>query len=158
MSRRANGEGSIYQRADGRWAGAIYVYNREGGRQRRQVYGRTRQEVVGKVADLQAANRQHIPAAPVKVTVQQFGSAWAERLSRSALKPASVSNYRWVLERYGFPGVGAARLVALSPQHVRDMLSGIAARGVSARTVQLSRAVRRSMWPTQSVSSLCIGT
>lgn len=145
MSRRANGEGSIYQRSDGRWAGAIYVYNRDGGRQRRQVYGRTRQEVVGKIADLQTANRQHIPAAPVKVTVQQFGESWVKRLRDSSLKPATVSNYGWILERYVFPEIGAVRLVALSPQHVRDMLSAVAARGVSARTVQLSRAVLRSM-------------
>lgn len=145
MSRRANGEGSIYQRTDGRWAGAIYVYNRDGGRQRRQVYGRTRAEVVGKLSDLQAANRQHVPAAPVKVTVQQFSEGWLRRLDASPLKPATVSSYRWIMQRYILPEVGGVRLVALSPQHVRSMLTAVAARGVSSRTVQLSRAVLRTM-------------
>ena len=84
MSRRANGEGSIYQRKDGRWTGAVYVLNRDGGRQRRQVYGKTRAEVAGKVADLLSLNRKHIPAAPVEVTVQQYAQSWLERLGASA--------------------------------------------------------------------------
>lgn len=42
MSRRANGEGTIYQRTDGRWEGAAYVLTATGGRSRKRVYGRTR--------------------------------------------------------------------------------------------------------------------
>ncbi|QBF44964.1 tyrosine-type recombinase/integrase [Janibacter limosus] len=145
MSRRANGEGSIYQRKDGRWTGAVYVLNRDGGRQRRQVYGRTRGEVAGKVADLLSLNRKHIPAAPVEVTVQQYAQSWLERLGSSGLKPATVSNYRWVLDRHVLPNIGRQRLVALSPQHVRTLLLAVSESGVSARTVQLSRAVLRSM-------------
>lgn len=145
MSRRANGEGSIYQRKDGRWTGAVYVLNRDGGRQRRQVYGRTRAEVAGKVADLLSLNRKHIPAAPVEVTVQQYAQSWLERLGSSGLKPATVSNYRWVLDRHVLPNIGRQRLVALSPQHVRTLLLTVSESGVSARTVQLSRAVLRSM-------------
>ena len=103
MSRRANGEGSIYQRKDGRWTGAVYVLNRDGGRQRRQVYGRTRAEVAGKVADLLSLNRKHIPAAPVEVTLQQYAQSWLKRLGSSGLKPATVSNYRWVLDRHVLP-------------------------------------------------------
>lgn len=145
MSRRANGEGSIYQRSDGRWAGAIYVHNRDGGRQRRQVYGRTKAEVIDKLGDLRALTRQHIPAAPVSYTVRQYASIWGGALGDSSLKPATVSNYRWILNRYVLPEVGDVKLVALSPQHVRNMLTAIANREVSARTVQLARAVLRTM-------------
>lgn len=145
MSRRANGEGSIYQRKDGRWTGAVYVLNRDGGRQRRQVYGRTRAEAADKVADLISLNRKHVPAAPVEVTVQQYAESWLERLGSSGLKPATVSNYRWVLDRHVLPNIGRRRLVALSPQHVRTLLLTVSESGVSARTVQLSRAVLRSM-------------
>ncbi|MGB3187315.1 MAG: site-specific integrase [Ornithinimicrobium sp.] len=143
--RRGNGEGSIYQRSDGRWSGAVYVYNRDGGRQRRQVYGRTRSEAAGKVADLLTSNREHRPAAVVRITVEQFGRSWVGRLGMSGLKPATVSNYGWILERYVYPEIGGVRVQALVPQHVRDLLRATADRGVSARTVQLTRAVLRSM-------------
>ncbi|GAA6525039.1 site-specific integrase [Intrasporangium sp. DVR] len=145
MSRRANGEGSIYQRQDGRWTGAVYVYNRDGGRQRRQVYGKTRAEASAKVTELLGLNQKHIPAAPIAVTVQDFGTGWVSRLGTSGLKPATVSNYAWVLNRYVYPRLGRVRLVTLSPQHVRDLLTSVADMGVSARTVQLTRAVLRSM-------------
>ncbi len=143
--RRGNGEGTIYQRIDGRWTGAAYVFNRDGGRQRRQVYGRTRAEAAGKVTDLLKSNREHRPAAVIRVTVEQFGKDWVSRLAMSGLKPATVSNYGWILQRYVYAEIGSVRVVSLTPQHVRDLLAATAAKGVSPRTVQLTRAVLRSM-------------
>lgn len=132
MSRRANGEGSIYQRKDGRWTGAVYVLNRDGGRQRRQVYGKTRAEAAGKVADLLSLNQKHIPAAPIALTVKDFGGSWVARLAASGLKPATVSNYGWILDRYVVPNIGGVRLVALSPHHVRALLLAVSGTGASA--------------------------
>lgn len=109
------------------------------------MYGKTKSEVVDKLSDLRALNRQHVPAAPVSLTVRQYADTWSAALEGSGLKPATASSYRWILGRYVLPEVGRVRLVALSPQHVRDMLAAVAARGVSARTVQLSRAVLRTM-------------
>ncbi len=37
--RKANGEGTIFQRADGRWCGAGYVLTADGTRKRIYVYG-----------------------------------------------------------------------------------------------------------------------
>jgi integrase len=57
VSRRSNGEGTVFQRADGRYAASAYVPTRSG-RQRRTVYGRTRDEAAGKLAD-----RRRMPVA-----------------------------------------------------------------------------------------------
>ena len=45
--RRANGEGTITKRADGRYQAAAYVYRPDGTRVRKFVYGKTREEVAG---------------------------------------------------------------------------------------------------------------
>ena len=51
--RRSNGEGSIFQRKDGRWVGAVSAgYDEEGKIIRKTVYGKSRAEVAQKVADL----------------------------------------------------------------------------------------------------------
>jgi len=42
---RGHGEGSIYQRSDGRWAASITL----GGRKRKTFYGKTRREVQEKL-------------------------------------------------------------------------------------------------------------
>ena len=36
--KRANGEGTIYQRKDGRWAGAVTIGNDENGKQIKKMY------------------------------------------------------------------------------------------------------------------------
>jgi hypothetical protein len=40
MSRNSNGEGSVWQRKDGRWSGAAYVRTHTGKIERRYVYGK----------------------------------------------------------------------------------------------------------------------
>ncbi len=63
MSRRSNGEGSVYRRADGRWTGAHYVLRPDGGRVRRAVYARTQREAVAKLAQLVAKTAAGVPLA-----------------------------------------------------------------------------------------------
>lgn len=51
--RRANGEGTIYQRKDGRWAGAVTIGYDENGKQiKKTVYGRNQTEVAKKLSDI----------------------------------------------------------------------------------------------------------
>lgn len=45
MARRGHGEGSIYQRKDGRWAATITLE----GQKRKTFYGKTRKEVQEKL-------------------------------------------------------------------------------------------------------------
>jgi hypothetical protein len=58
MNQRANGEGSIYRRSDGRWTAACYVVRPDGTRVRRAVYGKTRKEVADQLAVLIAKPRR----------------------------------------------------------------------------------------------------
>ena len=51
--RRGKGEGSIYQRDDGVWIGAIDLGWRNGKRVRKVVNGKTRGEVAKRVRELQ---------------------------------------------------------------------------------------------------------
>ena len=46
QSRRGNGEGSIYQRQDGRWTASLTIgIDRKGKTKRKYIYGTTRGEV-----------------------------------------------------------------------------------------------------------------
>lgn len=144
MSKRANGEGSIYQRQDGRWTGATYVLRPDGGRQRRQVYGATRSEVSGKLRELITMTERGLPMAGTSWTVKGYARHWLDAIALS-LRPATHSNYAWVMRKYVIPSVGSRRLDRLAPADVRKLHADIASAGVSARTVQLAHAVLRSM-------------
>ena len=48
--RRANGSGSVFQRKNGKWAGAITIgYDESGVQKKKVVYGSTREEVEEKL-------------------------------------------------------------------------------------------------------------
>ena len=52
-TRRANGEGSIFQRKDGRWVGNITIgYDDKGQQKKKTVYARSQAEVAKKLFEL----------------------------------------------------------------------------------------------------------
>jgi hypothetical protein len=59
--RRVNGEGSVYKRADGYWAGAFDVPTTSGARKRVVVYGKTLAEAREKLSKVQQDVRSGIP-------------------------------------------------------------------------------------------------
>ena len=59
--RRANGEGTIAKRKDGRWQAAVYVPQPDGTRARKFVYGKTRLECDEKRQELVRRDRNGIP-------------------------------------------------------------------------------------------------
>ena len=54
MPKRANGEGTIFQRKDGLWTGSVTLSRHPGTGKltRRTVYGKTQREVAKKLTDL----------------------------------------------------------------------------------------------------------
>lgn len=55
---RANGDGTVYQRKDGRWEAAGYVLAPGNTRRRVRVYGTTRKEALAKLTEKIAASHQ----------------------------------------------------------------------------------------------------
>ena len=52
-TRRANGEGSIFQRKDGLWCGYITIgFEENGGQKKRYVYGKSKAEVAKKLMNI----------------------------------------------------------------------------------------------------------
>ncbi|CAL9329479.1 hypothetical protein SUDANB174_00037 [Streptomyces sp. enrichment culture] len=70
---RANGDGTVYQRKDGRWEAAGYVLLPPGNtRKRIRVYGTTRKEALAKLAEKMADNNRGLPAAAADSTVGDY--------------------------------------------------------------------------------------
>lgn len=145
MVQRANGDGSIYKRKDGRWTGAAYVFAADGSERRRQVYGRTRDEVAKKLNELKSATDRGIPAAATTWTVRTYSEQWLAQAGRGDLRPSTLAGYRWMLQKHILPVIGKVKLDRLETSHVRAMHARVADSGVSPRTVALAHAVLRSM-------------
>jgi integrase len=140
--RRANGEGTIYQRKDGRWEGAAYVLMPDGTRKRQRVYGSTWDEVASKRAALLAHDRQGIPAQAGD-KVRDYLTSWLA-VARPELRPRTYETYERCVARHIVPVLGNRRLHSLTPADVRTLMVRKLGEGLAPRTVQYIRAVLRS--------------
>jgi hypothetical protein len=70
--KRANGEGTIYQRKDGRYEGAAFVPTTAGTTKRVRVYGRTRKDVRRQLTKLLEQADQGIPVAAESWTLAKY--------------------------------------------------------------------------------------
>ncbi len=157
--KRANGQGSIYQRKDGRWAGAAFVLTADGTYKRVPVYGSSAEEVDTKLTALKNRSNLGLPAEASGWTVGNYADYWLSYVVPAKLRPTTLARYRCLIDRYVVPAIGKKRLAALSSAEVRLMLAKTAATrtpgrpgqdeaarpSVSSRTVQQTHAVLRSM-------------
>lgn len=130
-SRRANNEGSIYRRKDGRWVASVSV---EGGR-RKYLYGKTRHEVARKLTVALKARLDGLPIVGERQTVEQFLDSWLESV-RPSLRPRTWTRYEELLRLHAVPEIGHLPLARLTPQHVQRLYAGRLERGLSPTTVR----------------------
>src|SRR5262245_11227948 len=92
--RRGNGEGSIFQRSNGRWVATMAVgYNANGKRQRKSVYGKTKKDVQDQLNQLQQRKSTGTLAATTKLTVGQYVDTWLENVVRLTVRPSTHRRY-----------------------------------------------------------------
>lgn len=141
--RRGHGEGSIYQRADGRWVGMLEVGYQGGRRKRKAIYGKTRREVQQQLTKALRDQQQGLPVIQERQTVGQFLEHWLKTSAKQRLRPNTLASYVNIVRLYIAPELGRKALAKLSPQEVQGLLVTKQASGLSPRTLQYIRAVLR---------------
>lgn len=76
MARRGQNEGSIYKRADGRWAASLTLGYHNGMRKRKTFYGKTRGEVREQLTAALRTQQQGLPIVAERQTVAHYLTAW----------------------------------------------------------------------------------
>jgi integrase len=117
--KRANGEGTIYSRKDGRYEGAAFVPTTAGTYKRVRVYGRTHDEVRKKLTKLLEQADQGILVASESWTVEQYLTYWLEHVVRVRRQPKTYQGYESVVRRHLIPELGKKRLGKLAARDVR---------------------------------------
>jgi integrase len=144
-SRRGHGEGSIFKRGDGRWAGIVDLGYQRGRRNRQTFYGKTRKEVAEKLAAAQRAQKIGLPIGDGHQTLAQFLNHWLETV-RPTLRPNTWKRYEQYVRRHVLPEIGPVRLAHLSPQHLETLYADRLAAGMSPTTVgHLHRVIHRAL-------------
>lgn len=138
MSRRANGEGTAYKVAPGRWEGQVTVT--VGGRRRRvKRSGRTKTEVLERLRQVKDDADNGLRPEDRALTVADLLEGWIA--APGDLKPKTIASYRWAIDKHLIPGLGSWRLPELSVAAVEDFLTAKAAEGFSKNSCIRFRAV-----------------
>ncbi|WP_329138319.1 site-specific integrase [Streptomyces sp. NBC_01476] len=119
---RANGDGTVYQRKDGRWEAAGYVLAPGNTRKRVHVYGTTRKDALAKLTEKIATSNRGIPAPSAQGSVGAFLTYWLETVAVHRLRENTHTRYTAVVRLYVIPGLGNKKLAKLTAKDVRTWL------------------------------------
>jgi hypothetical protein len=121
--RNASGEGSLYRRRDGRWAGAAFVDTVSGQRKRIHVYAATRQEVHDRLADKLVAARQGVRTPDKEWTVGAYLDYWLTTVVAVKNRPRTAELYASTVRLHIQPALGTIRLTKLTVQNVQAVIN-----------------------------------
>jgi integrase len=136
MAKRANSEGSIYERKDGRWATSITLENGT----RKTVYGKTQKEVVATKQKLLQEAAKGALQFTVDQTVKTFLDAWLEDTIKPNLRYNTYRNYHRCA-RHIIAEFGNVPIKKLTPQHAQRLHSKMRAAGFAPGSVALVHQV-----------------
>ena len=149
--KRANGEGSIRRRKDGRWEGRYTAaHDPETGKAvYKNVLGKTQAEVKEKLAKaIEKSKRVDIVRAE-KYTLGQWMEIWFENYARIKVRPSFHATYRGYLDNHILPNIGNIPLNRLTTLDIQKFYKKLLEcgrvvraeskgqpRGLSAKTVR----------------------
>lgn len=144
MSRHVRGEGSIYRRKDGRWAGSVFVDTTSGTHKRVHVYRKTRSQVHEALAEIIRRARQGVPTPDRTWTVGAYVEYWLTDVVGTKNRANTIDNYRR-LARNHLVALNHVPLQSLTVPVLQRHLNLLAANDVGPRTIEATRSLLRAV-------------
>lgn len=139
--RRANNEGTIYKRQDGRWVASVTLPSG----QRKSYYGKTRQEVAQKLLGGMKAVQDGVPIPSEKLKVGRYLQEWLQT-TQASIRPSTWRRYEQLLRVHALPALGSLLLARLEPRHLQQLYTHCLTQGSAPASVrQLHAVLRRAL-------------
>jgi integrase len=136
--RHPKGEGSVFQRSDGRWIAQITL---EDGRQK-QFYAKSEKDANVKLRKALDELERGALITEKDQTLRQYLEHWLEHVQRPSLKLSSYVRYRGLLNQHILPALGHLQLQKLKPEHLEAFYARLQEeKGLSAKTVRLVHGI-----------------
>ena len=132
MGRRANGEGTVYKRKDGRWVASILLENGK----RTSIYCQTQQEAMKAVRKANHDKDRGILLPTEDQTLSTFLTAWLHDTAQHQVRERTYIRYRELLELHVMPVLGKVKLQKLSPQQLQRLYNQKLEEGYAPQTVK----------------------
>ena len=125
MAKRANGEGNIRKRKDGKWLVTFPtgLYTEKGKREYVYKYCTTQAEAIEKLRELQTEKAMGVSHHKGTIKTGEWVNIWIEKYMAPDLKPSTLSSYRNNFRLHIKPVIGEIRLCDLETQEIQMMLN-----------------------------------
>jgi hypothetical protein len=120
MTKRGNGEGSIYRRKDGRWVGQYLIYTAKGPKYR-YIYGKTRADVSKKLTKAMADRDGGLVFDAGKIMLGEYLDRWLSDSVRGTVRVSTYERHEAIIRLHIKPSLGRVELKKLTPAHVRSL-------------------------------------
>ena len=120
--RRANGEGNIRKRDDGRWEGRIVVGHKENSEPIfRYVHDGSQKGLVPKLRWMQDVYAGVELAEDCKLTLGEWLDLWIEEHAPATSRDSTLAGYRTYAKNYIKPNLGSKRITALRTEDFQKL-------------------------------------
>jgi integrase len=143
LRERINGEGSVYQRKDGRWVGQFTDHNTIPGGKVRYVYGKTQQEALKKLREEMTRAESGLMPEAGSTTLGNYLDWWLENIVRNKVAHRTYHNYRSQVRNHILPALGKKKLKTLKLDDLENLYRSISNSGLSSATVRYVHSVLR---------------
>ncbi len=157
MAKRADGEGTISQRADGRWMGRLSVSREIDGKVHRlTLYGSTQAEVVEKLKNLRQQRDTNAKSVVGKDTVAGYLQRWLENDVEVNSEDKTHQEYEGAVRLYIIPFIGHLKLGKLDGEQLvewqatlkrKKFTANMRHRSIKVLSVALNKAVKLRLIP-----------
>ncbi len=151
--KRGAGEGSITQRKDGLWQGAVTIGRTEhGGQCRKYFYGKTRAEVSKKITEtLKELNEGSWINSATSPSIRQWMNSWLFTYKRHNLKQTTFEQYETLLRKHLYPALGDVKISELTADKLQLLYNKMKNDGLSAKTIRtlnvvLHAGLKQAIW------------
>jgi len=129
--KRANGEGNIRKRADGRWEGRYTAgYHPETGKRIiKNVLGKTQAECKAKLSAAMEATRGIDVSRADEYTVATWLRSWYEIYAKPNIRISTANRYQLMVEQYTIPRIGSIKLTKLTSRDLQKLYKDLMENG-----------------------------
>lgn len=129
--KRANGEGNIRKRADGRWEGRYTAgYHPETGKRIiKNVLGKTQAECKAKLSAAMEATKGIDVSRADEYTVATWLRSWYEIYAKPNIRISTANRYQLMVEQYTIPRIGSIKLTKLTAHDLQKLYKDLMENG-----------------------------
>lgn len=136
-TRRANNEGSIFQRSDGRWGGALTMgYDENGKIIRKTIYGKTQVEVAKKLSEISGRVKSNSYELVENSDLEKLMFEYLMTFKKSTVSPRTFEGNIRNFKLHIVPHIGKMKVYEIDNYTIQKFVNILLDQGYSVNTIK----------------------